>query len=137
MTITSPHPETDTETPGWSAAAHFLDAFSRRDFAAMAQSLDSEVCLRALIPPGPLGVVGAAGVADCFRRWFGGDDHFEVLDAAIGALGTRMYLRWRVRMRAADGAAHIAEQHVFATATERIAALDLLCSGFQAEGSQP
>lgn len=125
--------------PGWAVAGAFLDAFARRDFAAMEACLESDVCFRALVPPGPFTADGAKAAAGNFRRWFGGDDSFEVVDASIGQLGHRMYLRWRVRMvSVADpGAARLVEQHAFATVAERIRSLDLLCSGFHAEDTAP
>ena len=39
--------------PGWAVIKEFLDAFARRDFAAMEACLDSDVCFRALVPPSP------------------------------------------------------------------------------------
>ena len=128
MTITQP---AATALP---AAAHLLDALSRRDFAAFAGCLSPTVRFRALVPKGPFELTGSAEVAAKFDQWFGGDDAFEVVDASIGSIGTRTYLRWRVRMTASDGAARIAEQHVFASGASELDALDLLCSGFHADG---
>jgi hypothetical protein len=89
-----------------------------------------------LIPPGPFELTGAEETAAKFRQWFGDHDEFEVLDAAIGQVGARFYLRWRFRAARAGAAAQIVEQHAFGTTTaEWIDSLDLLCSGFQAERS--
>jgi hypothetical protein len=134
----SHHTTTDVDTredAGWTAAALFLDAFTRRDFAAVSASLDPDVCFRALVPPGPFTTVGAAGAASHLQRWFGGEDSFDVIDATIGQLGSRIYLRWRVRMRSAGNpnAARVVEQHAFATVAGHIQSLDLLCSGFHTE----
>jgi hypothetical protein len=121
-----------TDTTGqWTAAGQFLDGLAQRDFAALEQCLHPEVRFRALVPRGPFEVTGADNVLGYFRRWFGGDDEFEVVDASIGELGSRVYLRWRVAMRSAgapDG--RIVEQHAFASVGHHIEALDLLCSGF-------
>jgi hypothetical protein len=138
----SHHTTLDVETsndPGWAAAGLFLEAFTRRDFAAAASCFAPDVCFRALVPPGPFSTVGAAAAAGHLQRWFGGEDSFEVIDASIGQLGSRIYLRWRVRMVSADhpNAARIVEQHAFATVTERIQSLDLLCSGFHTEDVAP
>jgi SnoaL-like domain len=123
------------DTGGWAAAGLFLNAFTRRDFAALSSCFDPAVRFRALVPPGLVTTVGAADTARQFERWFGGADVFDVVDASIGQIGDRLYLRWRVRMRAPNNpeAARVVEQHAFATASERIHALDLLCSGFQTE----
>ncbi len=121
----------------WPVAGLFLDALTRRDFSAMADSLEHDVRFRALVPSGPFELTGAEDTAGRFERWFGGDDGFEIVDASIGQVGTCLYLRWRVRMHAASAphAARLAEQHAFARAGQRIESLDLVCSGFHAEGA--
>ncbi|MEO6471581.1 MAG: nuclear transport factor 2 family protein, partial [Aeromicrobium sp.] len=108
----------------------------RRDFQSMAACLDRDVRFRALVPRGPFELTGSEEAADRFEMWFGGDDEFEVVDASIGQVGACLYFRWRIRMTSASdpSSSRIAEQHVFARVGERIESLDLLCSGFQAEG---
>jgi ketosteroid isomerase-like protein len=111
-----------------------LDALTRRDFDAVQAVFDDDVRFRALVPSGPLELDGAEAAAQKFRSWFGGEDEFEVLDASIGEVGSRLYARWRVGMcpPGRPGESRVAEQHVFTTGTTRIASLDLLCSGFHA-----
>ena len=50
---------------------------------------------------------------------------------------TRLQMTWRFRLRPAPfdigEGWHVIEQHAFADVTERIDALDLVCSGFRAE----
>lgn len=123
----------------WPIAGLFLDALARRDFLALQACLHPDVRLRALVPPGPFGTTGRSEAMDRFRGWFGGEDGFEVVDASIGQVGPRLYLRWRVRMSSATdpGSSRLVEQHAFATAGERIESLDLLCSGFQTETGPP
>ena len=120
---------------GWPVAGLLLDALAQRDFDALSSCLATDVHFRGLIPRGPFDVVGPDDATAYFRRWFGGGDDFEVVDASIGQVGGKLYLRWRVRMQSPTGAARIAEQHVFATVSDRIDALDLVCSGFQAVAS--
>ena len=123
----------------WPVAGLFLEALARRDFTALAACLHPDVRFRALVPPGPFDLTGVTETMSCFRRWFDGDDHFEVVDASIGQVGTRLYLRWRVRMRSANDpdSWRVAEQHAFAGAGELIESLDLLCSGFHRESAAP
>ena len=123
----------------WPIAGLFLDALAHRDFPAMASCLHPDIRFRALVPPGPFEAAGVADAMSRFRRWFDGDDDFEVVDASIGQVGTCLYLRWRVRMRSAgESDSHrLVEQHAFATAGERIESLDLLCSGFHSEFAAP
>jgi hypothetical protein len=125
----------DTSPPRWSVGGLFIDALGRRDFDAMADCLDPDVRFRGLIPPGPFEVTGAEQVEVRFRRWFGGLDQLEIVDATLGDIGPKLYLRWRVAMTPTGdgeppGPARLVEQHVFATIDQRIVALDLLCSGF-------
>jgi hypothetical protein len=125
---------TDTELATWTAAGSFLDALGGRDFAALRDCLSPDVRMRALVPPGPFEEHGADAATARFVRWFGGDERFELLDAAVGNLGARLYLRWRLRLTdPATGAARVVEQHAFVDVTERIDRIDLLCSGFQPE----
>ena len=118
--------------PRWEIAGQFLDALARRDFPELESCLDTNVRFRALVPRGAIEANGAAQVVALFRRWFGEDDTFDVIDAAIGQMGPRVYLRWQVRTGAASDRSsfRLVEQHAFATARDRIEALDLLCSGF-------
>jgi|SRR5215469_2095435 len=118
--------------PRWDVAGQFLAALASRDFPELESCLDTNVRFRALVPRGALEAIGAAQAIALFRRWFGQDDTFDVIDAAIGQIGPRIYLRWQVRT-GADGdpsSFRLVEQHAFVTARERIEALDLLCSGF-------
>jgi hypothetical protein len=92
-----------------------------------------------MLPRGPMEVNGADQAVDYFRRWFGGDDVFEVLDASVGQIGPRIYLRWRVKMHPVDTPTDesVVEQHLFTTGNEVIRTLDLLCSGFHSPSAAP
>lgn len=120
---------------GWPVVGLLLDALTRRDFAAFGACLADDVRFRALVPPGPFELGTAAETEARFRRWFDGEDAFEVVDASVGQLGGRLYARWRIRMQppGRPEAARIVEQHIFTTGNERVETLDLLCSGFQLE----
>lgn len=124
------------ESAQWPIAGLFLDSLGRRDFQSMASCLDRDVRFRALVPRGPFELTGSADVAERFERWFGGGDEFEVVDASIGQVGGCLYFRWRIRMSSESDphSARIVEQHAFARVGERIESIDLLCSGFHAEG---
>jgi hypothetical protein len=101
----------------------------------MACCLAPTVHFRALLPPRDVDVVGGDATMAEFRRWFANEaEAFEILDATIGEIGSRLYLRWRVRMTPLDpaqGETRIVEQHAFATGGEQLESLSLLCSGFQ------
>ena len=118
--------------PRWSVGGRFVDGLGRRDFDDMAECLDPTVRFRGLTPRGPFDVVGPDEVMARFQRWFGGTDGFEVVDATVGEVGPRLYLRWRVTMTPAVPGEPVrtVEQHLFAAIDQRIVGLDLLCSGF-------
>lgn len=119
-------------TTAWPVAALLLDALTQRDFDAMRSLFASDIRFRALVPPGAVEFHTADEAAAKFRTWFGGDDAFEVLDASLGQVGSRLYVRWRVKLTPADrpDESRVAEQHVYTTGTRCIETLDLLCSGF-------
>jgi hypothetical protein len=117
----------------WPIGGLLLNALTHRDFDAMQQLFDDNVRFRALVPSGPFELDTAEATAAKFRSWFGGADDFEVLDASLGQVGSKLYVRWQVRLcpRGRPNESRVAEQHVFTSGTERIETLDLLCSGFQ------
>src|SRR3954447_8253772 len=123
---------TSRET-AWPVVGLLLDALTQRNFDAMHRLFADDVRFRALVPPGALEFHTADQAVAKFRSWFGGEDEFEILDASLGQVGSRLYARWRARMSPPGRPAEsrIAEQHVFTTGTKRIETLDLLCSGFQ------
>jgi hypothetical protein len=141
MTRVAP-PSTDAinrhDGSGWTVAGLFVDALAQRDFVALADCLDPEVRFRALVPRGVVAELDAPATVSWFRQWFGGEDAFEIEDASIGNIGSRVYLRWRVQMQSAEPQPRriVVEQHAFAAATDRIVSLDLLCSGFHVDHSQ-
>jgi hypothetical protein len=126
---------TDAPFLGLSTGGLFLEALARRDFRAMACCLTPTVHFRALLPRRDVDVVGSDATMAEFRLWFANEaDAFEVLDATVGEIGSRLYLRWRVRMTSRDpaqGETRVVEQHAFATGGEQLESLSLLCSGFQ------
>ena len=121
----------------WSVGGIFLEALANRDFDQLAATLGPNIRFRALLPPGPMEWQGPEAVAEAFRSWFGEPEEFELVDATVGEVGGRLHLSWRLRVRPApfgigDGW-HVIEQHAYADADAVISALDLLCSGFNAE----
>jgi hypothetical protein len=123
----------ETEIHTLSTGGMFLEALRRRDFAAMGGCLAADVRFRALLPPRDVDVVGPDATLAEFQRWFGDEsDSLELVDATVGEVGSRLYVRWRIRLAPADGngAARLVEQHAFATVGEQIETLSLLCSGF-------
>jgi arsenite methyltransferase len=127
-----------TNVPPSSVGGTVLEALARRDFGRLAAALRDDVHLRALLPGGLTEWHGRVGVEEAFTGWFGAFDEFEVVDAVAGEVGTRLHLRWRLRVGAARtaGRSLVVEQQVYADADadDQIYRLSLLCSGFCPEG---
>jgi hypothetical protein len=123
----------------WAVGGIFLEALANRDFDQLATALGSHVRFRAMLPPGPMDWDGPEAVAEAFSSWFGAAEDFEVVDAAVGEVGGRLHLSWRLRVRPAPFGIgegwHVIEQQAYADAGDTIDMLDLLCSGFHPERS--
>ena len=121
----------------WSVGGAFLEALANRDYTRMAITLAPNVRFRALLPPGPQEFEATDAVTAAFRSWFGDVDEFELVDAAVGDVGGRLHLSWRIRVRPAPFGIgegwHVIEQHAYADTTVAIDTLDLVCSGFNPE----
>lgn len=124
--------------PGSGPAGSFLEGLAAQDFARLGGALAAEACLRALLPSGLWEWAGAEAIADRFARWFGDTEDFELVEAAVGEVGGRLHLHWRLRLRAErlGSGWFTVEQQVYADAGDggRIARLDLLCTGYRPEG---
>ena len=121
-----------------ATAAAFLQGLADQDFAALVGTLAAAARLRALLPKGLREWTGAEAVAGQFARWFGDTEDFELVEAALGEVGGRLQLRWRLRLRAERLGAgwFTVEQQAYGDAGEggRIARLDLVCTGYRSEG---
>ncbi len=137
MTTTTAPPSVDV--PLFSVAGAFLEGLAAQDFPRMAETLDDDAHLRALVPVGLKEWHGPDEIIATFRRWFGDVEEFELVDALIGEVADRLHMRWRIRVRAQRHGEgwFVVEQQVYADAGAdgRIARLSLLCTGFRAETS--
>ena len=119
-------------------AGSFVEGLAAQDFAVLGGALAAGACLRALLPSGLREWVGADAIADRFAYWFGDTEDFELVEAAVGEVGGRLHLQWRLRLRAErlGRGWFTVEQQAYADTDEsgRIAQLDLLCTGYRPEG---
>jgi hypothetical protein len=124
--------------PESAPAGTFLDGLAAQDFARLGGALAADACLRALLPSGLREWTGADAIAHRFERWFGDTEDFELVEAAVGEIGGRLHLHWRLRLQAErlGPGWFTVEQHAYADTDEsgRIAGLDLLCTGYRPEG---
>ncbi len=114
------------------AAKRLVEAIAARAFEAIAGTLAADARFRYLVPPGPGDIVGAAAVAAKFLQWFGDADGFTVESVRVEPLADRISARYRFRLRDPEGW-EVIEQQLYLDVDEdgRIAAIDLLCSGFR------
>jgi hypothetical protein len=136
MTTTRSH-EAASAVPRTGCASAFLDSLAAQDFARLGSTFAAGARMRALLPGGPREWAGADAIARKFARWFGGTEDFELVEAAVGTVGDRLHLHWQFRLRAEWLGAgwFIVEQQAYADTDEddRLARLDLLCTGYRSE----
>lgn len=130
-------PAPSTPPARWSVAGLLLEAIAARDFTKLGDCFEPDAVMRTLQPQGSSELHGAAEIVAAFRLWFGATEGFEVLDATVGDVGSRLHAAWRVRLHPTprgDTRWHVIEHQAYAHTRDRISALDLLSSGFMAEG---
>ena len=112
--------------------AAFLDALTTREYAAARALLADDVRFRMLVPSGLMTESDAEATIGRFIGWFGDADPFEVVASSSGEVEGRAAVTYRFRLHDADGW-QVIEQHLMVDvgADARIAAIDLLCSGFR------
>jgi SnoaL-like domain len=109
-----------------------VSALAERDFDRLAEALAPDVRMRALIPPGSVELSGAEPAAARFATWFGALDELELIRSGSDEVGDRLHVFYRLRVKRPGDSRKVVEQHVFCAIDDgRIAALDLVCSGFR------
>jgi hypothetical protein len=123
--------------PESAPAGSFVEGLAAQDFAELSGALAPGACLRALLPSGLWEWAGAEAIADRFAGWFGDTEDFELIEAAVGEVGGRLHLHWRLRLQAQrlGPGWFTVEQQAYADTDDggRIARLDLLCTGYRPE----
>jgi SnoaL-like domain len=121
-------PRSSATDPG----ARLVSALVDRDFPRLAGVLTADVHMRALLPPGVIEVSGAEAVAARFSSWFGDAEELELVRSGTDAVGDRLHVFYRLRVKKPDGLRTTVEQHLLcAFDDERLTALDLVCTGFR------
>jgi TusA-related sulfurtransferase len=119
-------------TEARQVGAAFLDALTTREFTAARALLAEDVRFRMLVPRGLMTESDADATIGRFIGWFASGDPFEVEASSSGEVEGRAAITYRFRLHDADGW-RVIEQHLMLDvgADSRIAAIDLLCSGFR------
>jgi len=113
-------------------ARRFVEAVMSNDRDTAVATLAPAVRFRHLIPRGPREIWGADETVDVFLGWFGDARELEVQSLLVEPIADRTSVRYQVRLRE-NGGWEVVEQQQFLDMDEagRIAAIDLLCSGFR------
>jgi len=110
----------------------FVAALAERDYSRLATNLAPNVRMRALIPPGPVEISGREATSAKFSGWFGDVEDLELVSSGSEAIADRLHVYYRLRVRKPGDVWKLLEQHLLcALDGDRIAALDLICSGFR------
>ena len=110
----------------------FLEALTKREFAAARALLAPDVRFRMLVPSELMTEADAEGTIGRFIDWFGGADAFEVEAGGSEEVEGRAAIMYRFRLHDPDGW-QVIQQHIMLDVGDdgRIMAIDLLCSGFR------
>lgn len=129
--------DTSQSTPHFAVAGVVIDALAAQDFGRLADALDPDAQMSALVPRGLLECHGAAEICAMFEKWFGDLDEYAVADASVGGVGALLQMRWRLRVKGTrfGDEPMVVEQHVYAATGPNgsIHRISLLCSGFWPE----
>ena len=104
----------------------FVTALVDGDAPRLAGTLAPDVQMRALIPPGPIEVLGAEAVSGKFATWFGSAERLELIRSVSEQVADRLHVSYRLRVKRAGDLWNVVEQHLLcAHIGGRITALDL------------
>ncbi|TMK18380.1 MAG: sulfurtransferase TusA family protein [Actinobacteria bacterium] len=119
-----------------ATARRFVEAVMSNDRDAAIATLAPAVRFRHLLPRGPREIWGADETVDVFLGWFGDARELEVQSLLVEPIADRTSVRYRVRLHE-NGGWEVVQQQQFLDMDEagRIAAIDLLCSGFRPDVS--
>jgi TusA-related sulfurtransferase len=115
-----------------ATARRLVDAVMSNDREGAVATLAPALRFRHLIPRGPREIWGADEAVDVFLGWFGDVRELQVQSLLVEPIADRTSVRYRVRLRGAIGW-EVIEQQQYQDMDEegRIAAIDLVCSGFR------
>ena len=120
--------------PTFANAGLFIERLTAGDFERLAVAFEPDVTLSALLPKGLREFEGPEAVCGAFTTWFAGFDEYEMVDACVGQVGSRLQMRWRLHVHGGRLGPEdfLVEQHGYADAgpSGRIQHMVLVCSGF-------
>ena len=114
-----------------SVAASLAADVARRDPDRLAATLTGDVRLRALLPGGPIQAHGRENVAACLCALLADFDTVRVVRSGGEQVADRLDLHYRLRLGQGTTRWVCTQTAVVTTVDGRLAAIDLLCSGFR------
>jgi len=115
-------------------AAAIAAAVARRDPQQLAAALTETVRLRALLPGGLIESHGRANVADCLPSLLADFDTVELLESAGEDVADRLLIHYRLGVSQGTTRWVCTQTAVCKVIDERLAVINLLCSGFREVG---
>ena len=110
--------------------ARLVQAIAAQDEAAIAECFCRDARFRALTPSGVKERAGANEAAALIAAWFGDSTVIDLVDTRTDEVGGRLQLTYRFE-GVEDGQPYVVQQELFCTLDDgKIAAADLICSGF-------
>ena len=114
----------------------FVAAIERQAWAELAALFDPTVQFRALIPKDLREADDRAAAANYLQRWFGDADQLVLVSSEVELMHDRVHITYRVREH--EDQWYLVEQQAYCTIRDgKINKMDLLCSGFRPEATQP
>lgn len=112
-------------------AAAIAAAVARRDPQQLAAALTETVRLRALLPGGLIESHGRANVADCLPSLLADFDTVELMGSAGEDVADRLLIHYRLGVSQGTTRWVCTQTAVCKIVDERLAVINLLCSGFR------
>jgi hypothetical protein len=112
-------------------AADIAAAVARRDPRQLAPALTETVRLRALLPGGLIESHGRTNVAACLPALFADFDTVQVLESAGEDVADRLLIHYRLGVSQGETHWICTQTAVCKVVDERLAVINLLCSGFR------
>ena len=112
-------------------AASIAAAVACRDGGRLAAALTDTVRLRALLPGGLVESHGRDAVVARFAGWFADFDSVELVDVAGEPVADRLLVHYRLALRQGPTRWACTQTLICKPTGDRLATLDLLCSGFR------
>jgi hypothetical protein len=112
-------------------ASSIATVVAERDGDRLGAALTDTVRLRALLPGGSVESHGRDAVVARFAGWFADFDTVELVSAAGEPVADRLLVHYRLGLRGGTARWTCTQTLICKTAGDRLATVDLLCSGFR------